>query len=193
MRHHYARDFYMIEIPCFTYMCTQVTLWTIIRISNSLRPGLNQWRLLWIRPLETHYNDILFVIQKFSFKGRHLKVSSETWPPFCLGPNGLARRGVVISMTELVLSKIRKKNALGSIAPVPLRISPNSWVSHRTTHANSEKLCCPNHFLVARIVLTYFLEKKLFFFLIVNTKRACFRWIMFPLIESWAIWGTCPT
>ena len=43
-------------------------------------------------------------------------------------------------------------------------------------------LGCPNYFD---------LSLKEIVFLIINTKRACFRWIMFPLIESWAIWGTC--
>ena len=32
-------------------------------------------------------------------------------------------------------------------------ISTNSWVAHQTTHGR--KLCCLNHFLVARIILTH--------------------------------------
>ena len=39
-----------------------------------------------------------------------------------------------------------------------LWISPNSWVTHRTTHGG--KLGRPNHFLIARIVLTVKIFKR---------------------------------
>ena len=38
-------------------------------------------------PSGTHFNEILFVIQKFSFKEMHLKISSAKWRPFCRGLN----------------------------------------------------------------------------------------------------------
>ena len=62
-----------------------------------------------------------------------------------------------------------------------LWISPNSWVAHRATHGG--KLGCPNHFLVARIILTYI--QKIFVFLVINTKFACFPFHHVPTNESW--------
>ena len=45
--------------------------------------------ILSIRPRATHFNGILFGIQKFSFKKMHFKISSTKWRPFCLGLNVL--------------------------------------------------------------------------------------------------------
>ena len=62
---------------------------------NGLWPGWRQaiiWTnagILLIGPLETNFNEILFEIQKFSFKKMYLKILSAKWRPFCLGLNVL--------------------------------------------------------------------------------------------------------
>ena len=62
------------------------------------------------------------------------------------------------------LRKVVLKRLSISIACAAVRwIKPNSWVG--------PKLGCPNDFLVAQIILTYLSLK---YFLIVNTKAACF-------------------
>ena len=40
------------------------------------------WNIL-IGALGTNFNEILFEIQKFSFKTMHLNMSSAKWRPFC--------------------------------------------------------------------------------------------------------------
>ena len=40
-----------------------------------------------IGPLGTHFSEIIIGIHKFSFKRKHLKISSANWRPFCLGFN----------------------------------------------------------------------------------------------------------
>ena len=57
-----------------------------------------------------------------------------------------------------------------SLCLAMLWMSPNSWVAYRTTHGR--KLDRPNHFLVARKILTYLWKK--FVFWIINKKFACF-------------------
>ena len=60
-------------------------------ISYPLRHQATTWinDILSIRPWGTHFNDILFEIQKFSFKKMHLKTSSAKWHTFCLSLNVL--------------------------------------------------------------------------------------------------------
>ena len=61
--------------------------WTIISSDNALSPIWHQ-AIIWtnddvysIKPYGTHFNEILFKIQKFSFKEMHLKISSvKQWP-----------------------------------------------------------------------------------------------------------------
>ena len=66
---------------------------TIIGSDNGLSPGLRQaiiWTnagILLIGPLETNFSEYLIEIQTFSFKKKHLKVSSAKLRPFCLGLN----------------------------------------------------------------------------------------------------------
>ena len=48
--------------------------------------------MLAIRPKGTYFTEILFKIQKFSFKDMHTKMSSAKWRPFCLGLNVLSQR-----------------------------------------------------------------------------------------------------
>ena len=71
-----------------------VVIKAIIGSDNGLLPDWHQattWihDILSIRPWRTHFNDILFEIQKFSFKKMHLKTSSAKWHTFCLSPNVL--------------------------------------------------------------------------------------------------------
>ena len=68
---------------------------TIIGSNNGLSPGRRQaiiWTndgILLIGPLGTNFSELLIEIQIFSFKKKHLKVSSAKWRPFCLGLNEL--------------------------------------------------------------------------------------------------------
>ena len=76
-----------------THKC--VGILTIIGPDNGLSPGRRQaiiWTnagILLIGPWGTNFSDILIGIQTFSFKKRHLKMSSAKWRPFCLGLNVL--------------------------------------------------------------------------------------------------------
>ena len=100
--------------PAFTYQIRsvwsriedQLTHWgrvthicvgklAIIGSDNGLSPGRRQaiiWTnagILIIGPLGTNFSEILIVINTFSFKKMHLKMSSAKWRPFCLGLNEL--------------------------------------------------------------------------------------------------------
>ena len=76
-----------------THIC--VGKLTIIGSDNGLSPGRRQaiiWTnagLLLIKHLGTYFSEILIRIQTFSFKKKHLKMSSPKWRPFCLGLNVL--------------------------------------------------------------------------------------------------------
>ena len=69
---------------------------TTIGSDNGLLPGRRQaviWTnvgILLIGPLGTNFNEILIVIQTFSFKTIRLNVSSGKWRPFCLCLNVLS-------------------------------------------------------------------------------------------------------
>ena len=62
---------------------------------NDLSPGRRQviiWTndgMLLIGHLVTNFNEIIIEIYIFSFKKMHLKLSSGSWRPFCLGLNVL--------------------------------------------------------------------------------------------------------
>ena len=68
---------------------------SIIGSENGLLPDRRQAiigtnaGILFIGPLETNFNEILFEIHTFSFKSIHLKMSSGKWHPFSLGLNVL--------------------------------------------------------------------------------------------------------
>ena len=68
---------------------------TIIGSDNGLSPGRRQAiittnaGILLIRPLGTHFSEILIEILIISFKKMRLKVSSAKRRPFCLGLNVL--------------------------------------------------------------------------------------------------------
>ena len=71
---------------------------TIIGSNNDLSPERRQ-ALIWtnagillIRTLGTNFSEVLGEIHSFSFKKMHLKMSSATWRPFCLGLNVLRTR-----------------------------------------------------------------------------------------------------
>ena len=79
-----------------TRMC--VGKLAIVGSDNGLSSGWRQaiiWAnagILLIGPLGTNFSEILIVIQTFSFKKMHLKMSSATWRQFCLGLNVLTLR-----------------------------------------------------------------------------------------------------
>ena len=68
----------------------------IIGSDNGLSPGRRQaiiWTnagILLIEPLGTNFSEILIAIAIFSFKKKHLKMSSGKCRPFCLGLNVLS-------------------------------------------------------------------------------------------------------
>ena len=76
-----------------THIC--VVKLTIIGSDNDLSPERRQaiiWTnagILLIGPLGTNFSEILILIQIFSFKKMHLKMSSAKWCPICLGFNVL--------------------------------------------------------------------------------------------------------
>ena len=88
-----------------THICINKV--TIIGSENGLSPG--QWQaivwtnagILLIGPLGTNFNDILIKIQTFSFRKRHLKMSSDKWRPFSLGLNVLSTQLFPSSPPEL--------------------------------------------------------------------------------------------
>ena len=79
-----------------THIC--VSKITIIGSDNGFSPGRCQaiiWTsvgILLIGPLGTNFSEILIEIYTFSFKKRHVKMSSGKWWPFCLGLNVLNRQ-----------------------------------------------------------------------------------------------------
>ena len=76
-----------------THIC--ISNLTIIGSENGLSPGRCQSimclffnaGMLVTGYLKTNFSEILIEIQTFSFKKKHLKVSSEKWRPFCVGLN----------------------------------------------------------------------------------------------------------
>ena len=80
--------------PSDAYMCQ----WSLTSIGsdNGLSPGRRQSiiktnaGILLIRPLGTNFSEILMEIVIFSFKKKHLKVSSAKKRPFCLSLNVLS-------------------------------------------------------------------------------------------------------
>ena len=76
-----------------THMC--VSKLTIICSDNGLVPGQCQaiiWTnalILLIWSLGTNFSEILIKIFAFSFKKKHLQISSGIWWPFCLALNVL--------------------------------------------------------------------------------------------------------
>ena len=76
-----------------THICTGNL--TIIGSHNGLSPGCREtiiWSsagILLTGPLGTNFSNILIEIHTFSFKQRHLKISSRKWRPCCLGLNVL--------------------------------------------------------------------------------------------------------
>ena len=76
-----------------THIC--ISKLTIIGSDNDLSPGRRQ-AIIWTnagillnRPLGTIFNEFSIEIHTFSLKKIHLKLSSGTWRPFCLGLNVL--------------------------------------------------------------------------------------------------------
>ena len=76
-----------------THIC--VSKLTIIGADNGLLPGRRQaiiWTnagILLIGPLGTNFSEILIAIETFSFKKKHMKISSAKWRLFHLGLNEL--------------------------------------------------------------------------------------------------------
>ena len=105
------------------FLCSQLTHWgrvthicvgelTIIGSDNGLSPGRRQaiiWTnagILLIGCLGTNFSENLSVIQSFSFKKMHLKMSSAKWRPFCFGLNLLTPWFCIDSGNGLAWNKL---------------------------------------------------------------------------------------
>ena len=88
-----------------TYIC--VSKLATIGSDNGLSPGRRQaiiWSnagILLIEPQGTNFSEIVIVIQIFSFKKMHLKLSSAKWRPFCHGPNVLKNLSALMLLSNL--------------------------------------------------------------------------------------------
>ena len=81
----------------------------IIGSDIGLSPGRRQ-AIIWtsagivlIGPLGTNFSEILIEIHTFSFKKMLLKMSSAKWRPFCLSPNVIKDKWVLVFLEELSL------------------------------------------------------------------------------------------
>ena len=98
-----------------THIC--VSKISIIGSDNGLSPGRRQaiiWTsvgILLIGPLETNFSEIFIEIYIFSFKKRHLKMSSGKCRPFCLGLNVIINQ-VLMTYHEVILSTSWKTNTI---------------------------------------------------------------------------------
>ena len=90
-----------------THIC--VSKLTIIGTDNGMSPGRHQaiiWtnaKILLIRPLRTHFSEILIEIHTFSFTKMHLKMLSEKLRPFCLGLNVLKLHALIQTVKGNIL------------------------------------------------------------------------------------------
>ena len=95
---------------------------TVIGLDNGMSPTGRQ-AIIWsngdILLIETHVNEILFEIQKFSFKKMHLKISSAKWRPF-----------VSVSMCQLTNVSVIIHNQCCGEMPASLSV-PSHYLNHR--------------------------------------------------------------
>ena len=118
---------------------------TIIGSDNGLSPGRHQAiiltnvGILLIRTLGTNFSEILCEIRAFSFKKKHLKVSSAKWLSFCRGFNVLSYHGG--PNVKVNLAKLRSESGL-SIAPLPpsWALLPR-WLPHLISSQTTPKPC----------------------------------------------------
>ena len=89
-----------------TYICLSTEI--IIGSDNGMSLGQ---AIIWakagtvlVRPLGTNFCGILIQYHTFSFKKKHLKMSSRKWRPFCLGLNVLKPRWGL--MTHIVVNEV---------------------------------------------------------------------------------------
>ena len=72
---------------------THICINKLTSIGSGLTPGWHRaiiWTnagILLIGPLGTNFSEILIKIHTFSFRKRHLEMSSGKWQPFCLSLN----------------------------------------------------------------------------------------------------------
>ena len=127
--------------------------WTIADSDNGLSPGRRQaiiWTnagILFIGPCGTNFSEILIGIQTFSFKKRHLKMSSAKWRLFCLGLNVL-KLGNVITHPCLTTIEIR------------------TWMSKRITTVEIRAWMCNYNYIPYKLwmeLLIHVVNEKLLF------------------------------
>ena len=63
---------------------------------GSLKHHIKTRNVQFILLLWTHFSEILIANETFSFKKKHLKMSSGKWRPFCLGLNVLRHRQFIV-------------------------------------------------------------------------------------------------
>ena len=81
---------------------------TITGPDNGLSPARRQdiiWTnagILFIGLLGTNFSEIFIGFKIFSFKKRHLKMSSEKWHPFCLCVNVLSDGMIYVTVKQII-------------------------------------------------------------------------------------------
>ena len=99
---YFSNFIFHISFPYTSSLLMSVQLHVAHALDNGLSPERRQaiiWTnagILLIGPLGTNFSEILIEIYTFSFKKRHLKMSSGKWRPFCLGLNVLTHWCLVI-------------------------------------------------------------------------------------------------
>ena len=115
-----------------THIC--ISDLTIIGSDNGLSPGRRQAiirtnvGILLTGPLGTNFPEILIKIDKFSFKKRHLKISSVKWQPFCFGINELTWHKLWCPTSLYVMTDNISQN------PAYHRVHPDLQYHYRIHH-----------------------------------------------------------
>ena len=121
---------------------------TNIDSDNGLSPELGQaiiWTnvgILLIGPLGANFSEILIRIQTFSFKKRHLKVSSAKWRSFCLGLNVLNKCWPK-SFMPYTFTRQQYHAILWDLGISGHLIKVRKWISNYILQILSNP--CPNH------------------------------------------------
>ena len=133
-----------------THIC--VSKLTTTDSDNGLSPRRRQaiiWTnagILLIRPLGRNFGEILIAIETFSFKKRHLKISSVKWRPFCLGLNILNvvhRRLVFLEHCDSRLSHLKKCSSSFCVQKNVEKISTLMKINSYLRTRDQIKVCEP--------------------------------------------------
>ena len=173
---------------------------TIIGSDNGLSPGRRQaitWNnvgILLIWPLKTNFSEIWNATETFSFKKRHLKMSSGIYRPFCLGLNMLSLETTWHLHTSMswrhFADVIDKFLYLNAIVYVFRQISLKWWL-HQKLHSHIYQ----SYWWIYREFTTHEIQWpaswsvfhilwKMFIRLVVIVKKCSLLW--------WSFWSPLP-